>query len=115
MNAQPPEYIGPLLAAVFLAVMAWYAFKEYQSGNIVDLSKIDLVNIAFLDDQPVINILTNSSNSFESQQLYLDCIDALHSLGMKKSEAKKKAKMIFSTLDPQPKSVQEFLVIALKN
>ena len=52
--------------------------------------------------------------SFESQQLYVDCIDALIALGMKKKEAKAKAKFIFSTMNPQPSTVEDFLMIALR-
>jgi hypothetical protein len=50
----------------------------------------------------------------ESQQLYADCIEALVALGMKKREAKNKALFVFSTTHPQPKTIQEFLMIALK-
>lgn len=118
MNPQPPEYVGNLLAILFFSVVAWYSFKEFKNGTIINLANLDMINIGYLDDPHIVNVIQTTSSatqSFESQQLYLDCIEALHALGMKKSEAKKKAKNIFSTFDPAPTTVQEFLMIALRN
>jgi Holliday junction resolvasome RuvABC DNA-binding subunit len=58
------------------------------------IGSFELVNSYFnkfsIKNNRIFNF-TFTKNNFESQQLYLDCIDALHALGMKKSEAKKKA------------------------
>jgi hypothetical protein len=50
---------------------------------------------------------------FETDQLYLDCVDALYALGMKKLEAKKTAKNIFNSSSHRPSTIQDFLMIAL--
>lgn len=111
MNPQPSEYVGNLGALLFFALFIFYAIKSYVDGQTIDINKIDLVTFGYIED-PITTKTTNLN--FESQQLYLDCIEALYTLGYKKSEAKKKAKLIFSTFNPQPSSIQEFLSVALK-
>lgn len=120
MNPQPPEYVGPIFAGIFILMLVYQIIKAYNSGKIIDLKNIDLIHIGYIESEnPTQNIynITSVDNkpSFESQQLYVDCIDALVALGMKKSESKKKAKQIFSTHDPMPSTVQEFLMIALRS
>jgi hypothetical protein len=128
MNPQPDVSIGNLFAAIFILMVLFYTYKSYMSGHVIDISNIDLVNIGYLqrDNIRVTNkivttpvsppvFLSPPVNNFESQQLYVDCIDALHAMGMKKSEAKRKAKHIFSTTNPQPSNIQEFLLIAFRN
>lgn len=116
MNPQPQPYIGNLIAFIFICVFFYHAFKSYISGAAINLNKIDLITVGYVEPSDNITIVNvdNTSNNFESQQLYIDCIDALYALGMKKSEAKKRAKMIFSTTNPQPKTVQDFLILALR-
>lgn len=124
MNPQPPEYVGSVFAWVIIGMLAYYTIKAYNSGKIIDIKDLDLVHIGYIEsDNPVQNVynITNTTNntkvsktlSFESQQLYVDCVDALVALGMKKTESKKRAKHIFSTHNPPPSTVQEFLIIAL--
>lgn len=118
MNPQPSPMIGNICATLFILLFLFYTYQAYSSGKTIDLSNIDLINVGYLERENINIINTNittPANSFESQQLYLDCIDVLHSMGMKKSEAKKKAKFIFSTVNPPPTTVQEFLLIAFKN
>jgi len=112
MNPQPSEYVGNIGALCFFCIFIFYAIKTYMDGATVDLNKIDLINIGYLEEP--VKPQTIAAN-FESQQLYLDCIEALYTIGFKKSDAKKKAMLIFSTFDPQPSSIQEFLSIALQN
>lgn len=50
---------------------------------------------------------------FEADQLYFDCIDALYALGVKKNEAKKITKQIFTS--SKPNTIQDFLMVALRN
>lgn len=49
---------------------------------------------------------------FEADQLYFDCIDALYALGVKKNEAKKITKQIFT--NSKPNTIQDFLMVALR-
>jgi hypothetical protein len=116
MNPQPQPYIGNFIAFIFICVFFYHAFKSYISGAAINLNEIDLITVGYVEPSDNITIVNvdNTSNNFESQQLYIDCIDALYTLGMKKSEAKKRAKMIFSTTNPQPKTVQDFLILALR-
>lgn len=112
MNPQPEPYVGNLVALLLFGLFIFYCIKSYnQSG---EESKInDLFTLGYLEDQPVQVINVHQNNGLDIQ-LYNDCIDSLHALGMKKSEAKKKTKFIFSNYSPAPKTVQEFLMIALK-
>lgn len=119
MNPQPNPIVGNLLAFVLFLVFCYYCYKAFNDGNPIYLKDIDLINIGYLQDSKtstqVLNIMPAATpvNNFESQQLYIDCIETMVALGFKKSEAKRKAKFIFSTINPQPSSVQEFLNIAL--
>lgn len=112
MNQQPEPYVGSFVALIIFAVFVYYFIKAY-NDDVVQKTKVsDLFTLGYLEDQPIQVI--NVQNNGLDVQLYNDCIDALHALGMKKSEAKKKTKFIFSNYSPAPKTVQEFLVIALK-
>jgi hypothetical protein len=115
MNAQPSEYVGNLFALCFLIVFVFYSRKVYLSGYTLDINSLDNFTIGYIEDSPVVYVDKKDPKvDFESQQFYLDCIEALYALGMKKSEAKKKAKQIFSSVNTKPSSIQEFLMIALK-
>jgi hypothetical protein len=141
MNPQPDPIIGQLFALAILSMTAFYTYKAYSEGKSIDLNKLDNFTIGYLEQdyftpqviekhfhetvKPVKIIKTNTETikteriietkpNFESQQLYVDCIDTLVALGMKKKDAKSRAKFIFSTMDPQPSTVQEFLMIALR-
>jgi hypothetical protein len=115
MNPQPVEQVGQICAILFGLVFCYYFYKSYKDTSMHRTFTSDLFTIGYVEDNPVIkNIVINKESSFESQQLYVDCIDSLYALGFKKSEAKKRAKFIFSTFKPQPSTVQEFLTIALK-
>ena len=115
MNPQPSEQVGQLCAVLFVCTFLYYAYQSYKDQSKHININTDLFTIGYVEDNPIIkNIVVDQKPSFESQQLYVDCIDSLYALGMKKSEAKKKAKTIFSSVNPQPSTVQEFLTIALK-
>lgn len=119
MNPQPPEYISRLFSFGFVLVCAYYVYRAYVSGYTISLNDFNYINLGYVEDSPSNHIINQNfvmpeSAGFESQQLYLDCIEALYTLGMKKSEAKRLAKKIFSSKIFNPKSVQEFLTIALR-
>jgi Holliday junction resolvasome RuvABC DNA-binding subunit len=122
MNPQPPTHVGQIFAAIFGCMFLFYFIKEFFNQN-NKTNSADLFTLGYIEEAN--NITVNVKNktikqikqtkpSFESQQLYVDCIDALYSVGVKKSEAKKIAKQIFSSSDNPPKSVQDFLMIALR-
>lgn len=115
MNPQPEPYVGNLFAILFGCLFIYYAIKAYREEDTAS----DLFVIGYVEEsnQTVNNIsLTNVSTkaSLESQQLYIDCIEALRSLGMKKTEATKRTKQVFANTHPEPQTVQEFLLIALR-
>ena len=117
MNPQPDSSVGTTFAIAFTALVAYHFVKTYKAGNFTPLS--DMVNIGYVESAPqcapvIINqIAQQPVNNLESQQLYIDCIDTLVSLGFKKREAKSKTKRIF-TSNPDISTVQEFLTIALQ-
>lgn len=120
MNPQPEPVIGNIFATIFTLMILYYFFKEVFS-NKEPIHINDFFTIGYIEDSNNVTvnvknkIIKDVKNNFESQQLYLDCIDALHALGMKKTEAKKKAKEIFASSTNPPKTVQDFLVIAMRN
>lgn len=50
--------------------------------------------------------------AYKQTKLYADCVSALRSMGMKKSEAVENANYVFKTT--QPKTIQEFIMEAFK-
>ena len=130
MNPQPDPMIGHICASIFVLMIIYHTIKAFKANKPFVLN--DNFVIGYMETDPVImnevhhhhkavqTVRTKTKKvivkkpDFESQQLYADCIDALIALGMKKKEAKNRATFIFSTTDPQPKSIQEFLIIALK-
>jgi|688.fasta_scaffold868173_1 hypothetical protein len=129
MNPQPEPYVGNIVASLLFLLMAFYTIKEMKSGKrSINLS--DNFILGYIEDTPINvavhvpkqQVITKTKTkkivvekpSFESQQLYVDCIDALVALGMKKKQAREKAKYIFSSMDTQPSSIQDFLQLALK-
>lgn len=119
MNPQPEPYVGNIFAVLFVLYTGYLVVKTYRS-NTSNIENWDLFTIGYIDDKihntnttVIVNEVCKRIN-FESEQIYLDCIDALHALGMKKSAAKKKTKEIFSSMDNLPNSVQDFLMIALR-
>jgi hypothetical protein len=135
MNPQPDPMIGNIMAFIVIAVVTFYTYKAYLSGKSIDLNKLDNFIIGYVEESPtlekhyhntynnptkivksvekIIEKVIDTKPNFESQQLYVDCIDALYALGMKKNEAKKRAKFVFSTINPPPTTIQDFLIIAL--
>ena len=139
MNPQPDPIVGNFVALIIIVLVAFYTYKAYLTGKSIDLNKLDNFIIGYIEAEPTTRVVEkhfqtinnpvkvvkekteivrvetviDTKPSFESQQLYVDCIDALYALGMKKNEAKKKAKFIFSTMKPAPATIQEFLIIAM--
>lgn len=118
MNPQPPEYIGVLFSILFVGLIIVNLIKEFNKKDCSQFN--DLFTLGYIEESSPrsiqnINITqVETKASIESQQLYIDCIEALSALGMKKSEAKKRTKQVFASTFPQPQSVQEFLLIALR-
>jgi hypothetical protein len=127
MNPQPSPIVGELCAFIMICLTAFYTYKAFMEGKSIDLNKLDMFTIGYIEEtSPVTHVVekhfhktktkrvVETKPSFESQQFYVDCIDALVALGMKKKDAKSRAEFIFSTMNPQPSSIQDFLMIALK-
>ncbi len=118
MNPQPSQEIAQVFATIAFLIGAFYAFMAYNnvmSGS-MSAPNYDLFTLGAIEDSPnqVVVVETAKTNSFESQQLYIDCIDTLVAIGYKKTEAKKRAKAIFSKHKPTPTNVQEFLNIVMQ-
>jgi hypothetical protein len=120
MNPQPDSSVGSMCAMAFVALVAYHFIKTYKAGNFTPIS--DMVNIGYVESAPpcspvIINQTVQQQaqpvNNFESQQLYIDCVDTLVSIGFKKREARNKAKRVFMS-NPNISTVQEFLTLALK-
>lgn len=112
MNQQPEPYVGTIVSILLFILFVYHFIKSYNSCS-QDIRLNDLFTIGYIEDKPI--QIVNVKNNLVNNQLYNDCIDALHALGMKKSEAKRKAKFIFDNVNPAPENVQDFLMIALKN
>jgi hypothetical protein len=120
MNPQPDTSVGTTFAIAFVALVAYHFIKTYRAGNFTPLS--DMVNIGYVESPPPCSpVIINQTipqqdqpnNNLESQQLYIDCIDTLVSIGFKKREARNKVKRIFAN-NPHISTVQEFLTLALQ-
>lgn len=117
MNAQSHENLGIVCAVGLFLVFLYHAVKNFRYGPHININN-DLFNIAYLERDNHVNVVVPSVKIVEKKskpydtQLFLDCIDALYSLGMKKTQAKNIATSVFNEFNP--KSVQEFLMIALR-
>ena len=127
MNPQPNPIVGELCAFIMVCLTAFYTYKAFIEGNSIDLNKIDMFKIGYIEEtSPVTQVVekhfhktqtkrvVETKPSFKSQQFYVDCIDTLVALGVKKKDAKSRAEFIFSTMNPQPSTIQDFLMIALR-
>lgn len=123
MNPQPDPVIGQLVAMLVFALLAFYTYQAYKHGPVIDIKNFDMVTMGYVEADPRVTKITKKvkvvkentiEESIKDTQLYNDCVDALHSLGLKKSEAKRKALLILNTEKPTPASVQEFLLVAFK-
>lgn len=130
MNPQPDPMIGNIVATIIVLMVIYYTIKAIKENKSIVLN--DKFVIGYIDTDPIVineahhhhkatkTVHTKTKKvvvkkpDFENQPLYTDCVDALVALGMKKKEAKNRAMSIFSTTKPQPKSIQEFLTLALK-
>ena len=113
MNPQPSPTLGHFFALAFIAFIVYHFVKAYNDPTKhISPQSMDLFTFGYVENSPVY-IIDKSKQDFKSSQFFKDCVDALHALGMKKTPAKNKAIEIFSN-DPQPQSVQEFLVMALR-
>jgi hypothetical protein len=114
MNPQPSEMFGHLLAVAFVASIIYHFIQAYNDpSRHINAKDMDLVTFGYVENSPVY-LIDRSKKDFTSSQLFKDCVGALNALGMKKTEAKNKAIQVFTNSDPQPQSVQEFLMVALK-
>lgn len=131
MNEQPAEYLSQIMAFLFIAI----AFISYLFGKPKTIN-LDNFEIGYISENPVpINssFITPVSIIEQPQPkpiktvkpkpkpkkikkqvspLQQDCIVALRSMGMKKSEAVNKVNSVFS--NTQPNNIQEFIMEAFK-
>jgi hypothetical protein len=133
MNPQPDPYIGQLISVLFFMAVLYFTFKSYHSSDSSNMPS-DLFTIGYIEEstnvpvvnvktepqikvEPVVKIIQNEQKKLppEANAIYTDCVDALRALGMKKTEAVKRTKDIFTNLDNPPTTVQGFLMIALRN
>lgn len=125
MNPQPEPYVGNVFALVFACICLYYFIKAYNSPTSTK-PDLDLFTLGFIESNKsarttdvtnirVINKITKQKPNFEVTQLYNDCVDALHSIGFKKNQAKKMTKDIFTSPNGPPENIQTFLELALKN
>lgn len=116
MNPQPTPFVGQLLALMVIVYAIYHFVKAFNDPNChIDMSHLDYFKMGYVENSPVYLIDNTKKNNFASTQLFKDCVSALSALGSKKTEAKKIATQIFTNHDPQPQSVQDFLMIALRN
>lgn len=120
MNPQPEPYVGQIFALIFSAVFFYYFIKAFNNPK----HRIDLeyFTLGYIEDSNNVTVniknktvqVKNTKPNIESQQLFIDCVDALHAIGLKKTEAKKRAKEIFTNMENPPTNIQDFLMIAMR-
>jgi hypothetical protein len=121
MNEQPPEFVGDFFAFILFAI-AIFSYIFSKSKTIINLDHFD---IGYITDnnfqQQDVTVKTLPINKPKTKpktqnkgftDFEKECIDALHSLGMKKSEAI--TKMNFVLEKYQPKTIQDFISGAFK-
>lgn len=113
MNEQPSEFMSGLCTFMFLVTSVYFLLtlprKKFS----------DQIVIGYYDPVAAINITNNVTKNYVKKskpeidpEFYSECIEALISLGHKKSKAKQIANGIFEKFSP--KTIQEFVSIAFK-
>lgn len=130
MNEQPAEFVSQVIAFLFIVV----AFISYLFGKPKTIN-LDYFEIGYISENPVpinssfiepvtiieqpqpkpIQTAKPKTKKIKKQTspLQQDCINALRSMGMKKSEAVNKVNCVFSS-NVKPSNVQEFIMEAFK-
>jgi hypothetical protein len=114
MNEQPSAFVSGFFTLLFVATFFYFLLtlprKKFS----------DKFTVGYIEMPAPIQVTNNITNKTVKhvkkpidKQLYDDCIEALRSLGHKKSYAAQKTKEIFNMFNPS--SVQEFLSIVFKS
>lgn len=114
MNEQPSDFVSGFFTLLFVATFIYFLLtlprKKFS----------DKLTVGYIDMPAPVQITNNITNKTVKQvkkpidqQLYADCVEALRSLGHKKSYASQKTRDIFNMFNP--KSVQEFLTIVFQS
>lgn len=126
MNEQPPESIGHFFAFIFFAI-AFFSYI-FSKSKTINLDHFDIGYITennFHQQNVPVQTLPISKPQQKPKpkpkpkaqnkgftDFEKECIDALRSLGMKKSEAITKMNFVFEKY--QPKTIQDFISGAFK-
>lgn len=113
MNEQPSDFVSGFFAFLFCATFVYFLLTMPRKK----LS--DQFIIGYYDPVPTISVTNNVTKNYVKKStpkidpdFYAECIDALVSLGHKKSKANQITKEIFEKFSP--KTIQEFISIAFK-
>lgn len=110
MNPQPSEFFSGLIAFVIVCSVLLYMLQMDWKPSISDRYTIGYIQ---REQQPVTVVVNNQPKKPDiDRKMYLQCVDAMISLGHKRTVAARKTKEIFN--DHNPKSVQEFINIAFR-
>jgi hypothetical protein len=112
MNEQPQYWVGAFFAIIVFIVFLYHASQTFFNGPHINYLEKDLFKLGYFDGSDVNIVINKEPKPSYDMQLYKDCIDALYAIGVKKSQAKIRAKQVFESHNPS--SVQEFLSLALK-
>lgn len=119
MNEQPAAYIGNLFAILFVAMILFYTVQGYNNPksqcNITDNFTIGYIYDIPVQEKQIIAPKLKKVKQVQKTPLnpiYNDCIEALVALGMKKTQAKQKAKEVFE--NNQINDIQHFITLALQ-
>lgn len=110
MNPQPSEFFSSLIAFTIVCAVILYMLQAGWKPRISDS-----YTIGYIERQPDnINVSVVNENKAEKidRKLFLECVDAMISLGHKRTVAAQKTKKIFNQQAPQ--NVQEFIDIAFR-
>ena len=113
MNPQPDNYSVQVATFLFvlLCVVQYFRHKPSAIKN-YDMFEIGTITPTDLPVRVVERKVMVKPPKRQLTQLQQDCVDVLHALGMKKSDALKMMKTVFTTSNP--KDIHEFLTIAMK-
>lgn len=119
MNEQPSEVLSQLMAYCFMAMFFYFMITNKNKPSRND----SLFKIAYIEEPiyPAPTIIINNETSpstkhkedKKKQQFFIDCVNALVSLGFKKTIAQKLTQKIIES--HQPTSIQQFLHLAINH
>jgi len=109
MNPQPSNFLPNIVVIIFIGTCLYYFLTSKKSIS------LDSITVGYVErDTRPLNIVVHNDIKTKNidNELFQECVSALHSLGYNKRSAKKLADKVFDKHDV--KSTQQFIKLSFE-